>query len=116
MRIDGGQGMKVEAEEHRLGPGNVGGGLGLCRDDRGCEHYSKGLYDNNERKNFTNAKYNSPFLFLRLNSWMEWLTRRLLKSYKQGRHQLRVEECARRGTCKRRGTRKRHRMNETQDE
>ena len=74
--------------EHWWGPGNVGGGsggLGLCGDDRGREHYSKGLYDNNEQKNFTNAKYNSPFLFLRLNSWMEWLTRRLLKSYKQGR-------------------------------
>ena len=43
--------MKVEAEEHRWGVGNVGGGgggLGLCGDDRGCEHYLKGLYDNNE--------------------------------------------------------------------
>ena len=66
--------------------------MGLCRDDRGHEHYSKGLYDNNEQKNFTNAKYNSPFLFLCLNSWMEWLTRRLLKSYKQGWHRLQVEE------------------------
>ena len=33
VRIDGGRGMKVEAEEHRWGLGNVsggGGGLGLC--------------------------------------------------------------------------------------
>ena len=102
--------------------------MGLCGDDRGREHYSKGLYDNNEQKKFTNAMYNSPFLFLRLNSWMEWLTRRLSKSYKQGQHQLQVEECARcrmrerrrmhkrRGTCKRRGMHKRRRMNETQDE
>ena len=28
MHIDGGWGMKVEAEEHRLGPGNIGGGQG----------------------------------------------------------------------------------------
>ena len=28
MRINGGQGMKVEAEEHRWGVGNVGGGRG----------------------------------------------------------------------------------------
>ena len=89
MRINEGRGMKVEAEECRWEVGNIGGGgggLGLCGDDRGCEHYSKGLCDNNERKNFTNAKYNSPFLFLHLNSWMEWLTRWLLKSYKQGWH------------------------------
>ena len=75
--------------------------MGLCGDDRGHEHHSKGLYDNNEQKKFTNAKYNSPFLFLRLNSWTEWLTRQLSKSYKQGRHQLQVELCARCGTCKR---------------
>ena len=88
MRINEGRGMKVEAEECRWEVGNIGGGgggLGLCGDDRGREHYSKGLCDNNERKNFTNAKYNSPFLFLCLNSWMEWLTRWLSKSYKQGR-------------------------------
>ena len=51
VRIDGGRGMKVEAEEHRWGLGNVsggGGGLGLCGDDGGHEHYLKGLYDNNE--------------------------------------------------------------------
>ena len=77
------------------GLGNVsggGGGLGLCGDDGGHEHYSKGLYDNNEQKKFTNAKYNSPFLFLHLNSQTKWLTRWLLKSYKQGWHRLRVEE------------------------
>ena len=115
--------MKVEAEEGRWGLGNVsggGGGLGLCRDDGGHEHYLKGVYDNNERKKFTNAKYNSPFLFLCLNSWTEWLTRWLLKSYKQGRHQLWVEEwelamrrmCKRCEMCKRCGTCKRCRMNE----
>ena len=89
MGIDGGRGMKVEARQRRWGPGNVGeggGGLGLCGDDGGCEHYSKGLYDNNERKKFTNAKYNSPFLFLCLNSWTKWLTRRLSKSYKHSQH------------------------------
>ena len=46
-----GAGMKVEAEECQWRPGKVGGGsggLGLCGDDRGCEHCSKGLYDNND--------------------------------------------------------------------
>ena len=63
-------------------------------------------------KKFTNAKYNSPFLFLRLNSWTEWLTRQLSKPYKQGWHRLWVEEweLAMHGMCKR------CRMNEMQDE
>ena len=91
--------------------------MGLCGDDRGHKHYSKGLYDNNEQKKFTNAKYNSPFLFLHLNSWMEWLTRRLSKSYKQGWLRLWVEEweLAMCGTCKRCGMHKRCGTQETQD-
>ena len=47
MCIDGGQGIKVEAKEHRWGVGNVSGGLGLCGDNGGHKHYSKGLYDDN---------------------------------------------------------------------
>ena len=45
------------------------GGLGLCGDNAGHEHYLKGLYDNNDQNKFTKAKYNSHFLFLNLNSW-----------------------------------------------
>ena len=44
-------GTKVGAGVCEWGPGNIsggGGGLGLCGDDGGCEHYLKGLYDNNE--------------------------------------------------------------------
>ena len=46
MRIDGGRGMKVEAKEHRWGPGNVGGGRGMSEGAMGasaCVEMTEGM-------------------------------------------------------------------------